>query len=309
MGSIGQEFFRGMRARSAMAGEAPPVALVALVKRNRRRYGGYIVHIGIAVLFVGVAASSSFQHASELGLSPGQSTRVGAYTVRYLRPTASVTPDYDSPGTQGGRELSAVIRSEPGVVLGPDTARTGATLSLGAVLDVSKNGRHVTTLRPSEGFYASEEPTQGSVGHLIGGQPVSHVALNAGITRDVWTRDRAEHRNAAAEADRHAGQQDAPLHPSRRGDRGDRRDGERLHAAPAAGAVPLHRLADGDVDLDRWPDRGRWCADRDLARAEHSPPPGDRALARPRRARPRARLSTLPVTGPVDPHRGVEWRS
>jgi cytochrome c-type biogenesis protein CcmF len=187
VGSIGQEFFRGMRARSAMAGEAAPVALVALVKRNRRRYGGYIVHIGIAVLFVGVAASSSFQHASELGLSPGQSTRVGAYTVRYVRPTASVTPDYDSPGTQGGRELSTVIRSEPGVTLGPDTARTGATLSLGAVLDVSKHGQHVTTLYPSEGFYASEEPTQGSVGHLIGGQPVSHVALNAGVTRDVWT--------------------------------------------------------------------------------------------------------------------------
>jgi cytochrome c-type biogenesis protein CcmF len=170
-----------------MAGEAPPVALVALVRRNRRRYGGYIVHIGIAVLFVGVAASSSFQHASELGLSPGQSARVGAYTVRYVRPTASVTPDYDSADTPAGRELSAVIRSQRGVTLGPDTARTGATLSLGAVLDVSKGGRHVTTLYPSEGYYASEEPTQGSVGHLIGGQPVSHVALNAGVTRDVWT--------------------------------------------------------------------------------------------------------------------------
>jgi cytochrome c-type biogenesis protein CcmF len=187
LGSIGQEFFRGMRARGAMADEAPPVALVALVRRNRRRYGGYIVHIGIAVLFVGVAASSSFQHASELGLSPGQSARVGAYTVRYVRPTASVTPDYDSASTRGGRELSAVIRSQRGVTLGPDTARTGATLSLGAVLDVSKNGRHVTTLYPSEGYYATEDPTQGSVGHLIGGQPVSHVALNAGVTRDVWT--------------------------------------------------------------------------------------------------------------------------
>src|SRR5580698_2721745 len=186
-GSIGQEFFRGMRARGAMASEAPPVALVALVKRNRRRYGGYIVHIGIAVLFVGVAASSSFQHASELGLSPGQSARVGAYTIKYVRPTASVTPDYDSASTQGGRELSAVIRAEPGVTLGPDTARTGATLSLGAVLDVSKNGHHVTTLRPSEGYYDSNEPNQGSVGHFIGGQPVSHVALSAGVTRDVWT--------------------------------------------------------------------------------------------------------------------------
>ena len=187
VGSISQEFFRGMRARSAMANEAPTTALVALVRRNRRRYGGYIVHIGIAVLFVGVAASSSFQHASELGLSPGKSARVGAYTVRYVSPTASVTPDYDSSSTQGGRELSAVIRSERGVTLGPDTARTGATLSLGAVLDVSKGGHHVTTLRPSEGFYASEEPGQGSVGHLIGGQPVSHVALKAGLTRDLWT--------------------------------------------------------------------------------------------------------------------------
>src|SRR5271166_912385 len=134
-GSISQEFFRGMRARSAMAHEAPPTALVALVRRNRRRYGGYIVHIGIAVLFVGVAASSSFQHASELGLSPGQSTRVGAYTVRYLRPTATITPKYDA-------------------------AHTGSTLSLGAVLDVTKHGHHVATLRPSEGYYASEEPSQ-----------------------------------------------------------------------------------------------------------------------------------------------------
>ena len=98
-----------------MAGEPAPLALLALVRRNRRRYGGYIVHIGIAVLFVGVAASSSFQHASELGLSLGQSTRVGAYAVRYVRPTATITPKYDA-------------------------AHTGATLSLGAVLDVTKNG-------------------------------------------------------------------------------------------------------------------------------------------------------------------------
>ena len=60
-------------------GRGAPLALAALVRRNRRRYGGYVVHLGIAVLFVGVAASSSFQHASELGLSPGQTTRVGAY--------------------------------------------------------------------------------------------------------------------------------------------------------------------------------------------------------------------------------------
>ena len=162
LGSIGQEFFRGARARRAMAGEPAPLALLALVRRNRRRYGGYIVHIGIAVLFVGVAASSSFQHTSELSLSPGQSTRVGAYTVRYVRPTATLTPKYDA-------------------------AHTGSTLSLGAVLDVTKNGAHVATLDPSEGFYSSGEAAQGSVGSLIGGQPVSHVGMDVGITRNVWT--------------------------------------------------------------------------------------------------------------------------
>jgi cytochrome c-type biogenesis protein CcmF len=161
-GCVGQEFVRGVRARRAMAGEAAPVALVALVRRNRRRYGGYIVHIGIAVLFVGVAASSSFQHTVEPTLSVGQSSRVGAYTVHYVRPTATVTPSNDA-------------------------AHTGSTLSLGAVLSVSKHGRHVATLYPSEGYYASDEPSQGSVGSLIGGQAVSHVAMNAGVTRDVWS--------------------------------------------------------------------------------------------------------------------------
>ncbi|HWX74724.1 MAG TPA: heme lyase CcmF/NrfE family subunit, partial [Solirubrobacteraceae bacterium] len=52
---------------------------------------------------------------------------------------------------------------------------------------VSKHGHHVATLSPSEGFYDSGEPAQGSVGHLIGGQAVSHVSMSAGVTRDVWT--------------------------------------------------------------------------------------------------------------------------
>src|ERR1700728_947496 len=162
LGSIGQEYFRGTRARRAVAGEPAPLALFALVTRNRRRYGGYIVHVGIAVLFVGIAASSSFQHASELSLSPGQSTKVGAYTVRYVRPTAAITPRYDP-------------------------APTGSTMSIGAVLDVSKHGKYVATLTPAEDFYDSGEPSQGSVGHLIGGQPVSQVSMNAGVTRDVWS--------------------------------------------------------------------------------------------------------------------------
>ena len=162
LGSVGQEFVRGTRVRRAIAGEPPPRALLALVRRNRRRYGGYIVHLGMAVLFVGVAASSSFQHAVERGLSPGQSARVGAYTVRYVKPTATVTPRNDA-------------------------AHTGALLSLGARLEVLKGRRHVASLEPSEGYYPSGEAGQGTVASLIGGQPVSHIAMNGGITRDVWS--------------------------------------------------------------------------------------------------------------------------
>jgi cytochrome c-type biogenesis protein CcmF len=131
------------------------------VRRNRRRYGGYIVHVGIAILFVGVAASSSFQHESELSLAVGQSTHVGPYTVRYVRSTASVLPEFDR-------------------------THTGSILDLGAVLDVSQGGHHVTTLYPSAGYYNSSDPSLGSVGDLIGGEAVSHVGLNAGPLKDYW---------------------------------------------------------------------------------------------------------------------------
>ncbi|HEY7935178.1 MAG TPA: cytochrome c-type biogenesis CcmF C-terminal domain-containing protein [Solirubrobacteraceae bacterium] len=160
LASVGQEFFRGVRARRAMTHDAPPIALLALVRRNRRRYGGYVVHMGMAVLFIGVAASSSFRHQTELGLSPGQSAKVGPYTIRYVRPTAHVVND---------------------------PAHTGSTLNLGAVLNVTKGSRHVATLHPSQGYYDSSDPTQGSVGHLIGGQAVSHISMSAGVTRDIWS--------------------------------------------------------------------------------------------------------------------------
>ena len=69
---IGQEYVRGVRARRAMASEPVPIAFVSLVRRNRRRYGGYLVHLGVITMFVGVAASSVFQKAEDVLLRPGQ---------------------------------------------------------------------------------------------------------------------------------------------------------------------------------------------------------------------------------------------
>src|SRR5204862_1400474 len=140
--------------RRARTHDPPPVALVQLVGRNRRRYGGYIVHAGLAVLLVGVAASSSFQHSHDVLLKPGQQAKVDGYTVRYVRPTESASAQ---------------------------------KLSFGAVLDVSKNGRHVTTLRTSRGFYPSQDPSLGQIGRFFNGEADSDVGLRAGLTQDIWT--------------------------------------------------------------------------------------------------------------------------
>ena len=79
--AVGQELWRGTRARRALTREPRPVALAALVGRNRRRYGGYTVHVGIAVLLVGVASSTAFQHVRDIRMKPGDTARVGGYDI------------------------------------------------------------------------------------------------------------------------------------------------------------------------------------------------------------------------------------
>ena len=91
LAALVQEFAKGVSARRARAGGSVPGALVAMVSRNRRRYGGYVVHAGIAVLLVGVAASSTFQTSSDVFLEPGESASVGDYEVRYVEPTQNVS--------------------------------------------------------------------------------------------------------------------------------------------------------------------------------------------------------------------------
>ena len=70
-----------------MTGEAVPLAFFTLIRRNRRRYGGYTIHFGMAVLFIGVAASSAFQHVHTVELKKGQTVEIGrGYTARYDGP-------------------------------------------------------------------------------------------------------------------------------------------------------------------------------------------------------------------------------
>jgi cytochrome c-type biogenesis protein CcmF len=81
--SIVLEFTRGTRARQATTGERWPAALASLVERNRRRYGGYVVHAAIVLVAVGVAGSSAYDTVREATLRPGETLAIGSYTLRY----------------------------------------------------------------------------------------------------------------------------------------------------------------------------------------------------------------------------------
>jgi cytochrome c-type biogenesis protein CcmF len=69
---IVQEFWRGVRARHRLHGEQYLLALARLVGRNRRRYGGYIVHLGIVMYFVAFTGQA-FKTEMEASLKPGES--------------------------------------------------------------------------------------------------------------------------------------------------------------------------------------------------------------------------------------------
>ena len=81
-GTIGQEFIRGAEVRRAATGSDRLTAMIGLVSRSKRRYGGYIVHVGIALMFLGFAGEGFKQEAEAL-LKPGEQMSVGHFTVRH----------------------------------------------------------------------------------------------------------------------------------------------------------------------------------------------------------------------------------
>jgi cytochrome c-type biogenesis protein CcmF len=124
LASIGLEFVRGTRARHSLSGGSWLGALVELVGRNRRRYGGYVIHASILMLAIGIAGSSAYQTVRERGLHPGQSMEIAGYTLTYQQLTTR-------------QEANAVATR--------------------AVVDVTRGGSHVTTLHPGKNWYPVEQ--------------------------------------------------------------------------------------------------------------------------------------------------------
>jgi cytochrome c-type biogenesis protein CcmF len=80
-GTIAQEYVRGTNVRKATSGADFFTAMIGLVGRNKRRYGGYIVHLGIVLIFLGFAGAG-MSHDEQVLLKPNEQVTVGDYTLR-----------------------------------------------------------------------------------------------------------------------------------------------------------------------------------------------------------------------------------
>jgi cytochrome c-type biogenesis protein CcmF len=124
--TVVQEFHKGALARVRTLHENYAFALVALTRRNNRRYGGYIVHFGIVLVFVGITGSA-FTRENRQTMGEGDKVSVGPYTLQVEEISEFQTANYFA-----GK----------------------------VTLDVFENGRKIRTLNPEKRFYfASEQPS------------------------------------------------------------------------------------------------------------------------------------------------------
>jgi cytochrome c-type biogenesis protein CcmF len=125
--TIAQEFWRASRVRRDATGTDRLTALVGLFSRSRRRYAGYVVHLGIVLIFLGFAGAG-FEREEDLSLRAGDAVTVGDYTLRFV-----------------------------GLNLGDD----GQKQMMTARVDVETGGRSLGSLFPAKHFYRGreEEPT------------------------------------------------------------------------------------------------------------------------------------------------------
>ncbi|HEY3552290.1 MAG TPA: cytochrome c-type biogenesis CcmF C-terminal domain-containing protein, partial [Solirubrobacterales bacterium] len=154
---LAQEFWMGAAARRKVSGESTPTAMVGLVTRNRRRYGGYIVHAGIAVLLIGIAASSSFQTNRDVNLKPGESATIDGRRLTYVKPTVAVDSE---------------------------------KFTFGSLLKAEEDGKVVGFLRPSQRFFKPTGQPAGMISSFFAGEATSEVGLRAGPGADLWIAER-----------------------------------------------------------------------------------------------------------------------
>lgn len=169
-----QDTWRGAKARRSSAGGSVVGSIGAVAVRNRRRYGGYIVHLGLVVLLVGVAASSSFETKVDERLAPGETATVHGYDVTYVKPTVK---------------------------------RDGDALIFGAEVQVDRDGEKFTRVHPTRQYHLNTSMTRTIMAYFEG-EATSEVGLKAGLFRDFWIAvepDTSAVQDRAKSADRRFG--------------------------------------------------------------------------------------------------------
>jgi cytochrome c-type biogenesis protein CcmF len=120
------EFWRGAQARHRR-GESLPLALWRLAGRNRRRYGGYVIHLGVVVMAIGIIGMEFFQTQTQGTLAQGEQLTIGRYVLTY-----DSLAQWDEPD---GRNITR------------------------AVVSVYRDGRRVGEIHPRRDYYyASQQP-------------------------------------------------------------------------------------------------------------------------------------------------------
>jgi cytochrome c-type biogenesis protein CcmF len=109
------EFFWGTRARRKATGETTGRALMSLVDRNKRRYGGFIVHIGVMLIIIGITGSSAFRQETTAVIARGESFSLGRYTMHFEDMLSEDTPNHEFFGAR----LAVFDAGEPAGYLVP----------------------------------------------------------------------------------------------------------------------------------------------------------------------------------------------
>jgi cytochrome c-type biogenesis protein CcmF len=130
LATIFLEFYRGTRARVRLHGEAIPVAFGRLVNKYRRRYGGYIIHIGMILIFIGITGSSVFKKEKEVTLRKGDAFEFAGYRLEFV---------------------------------GIDEYRTSTAQVAAAALKLWKGDRYLGLANPSKHYHFLQEQTMTEV--------------------------------------------------------------------------------------------------------------------------------------------------
>ena len=106
--TIVQEYVRGVNARRKTSGDNMFTAMGHLWSRNGRRYGGYMVHLGIVLIGVAVIGNEFYQQTTNVTLAPGETTQIAGYTLEF----AGLESDRQSNRVEYGARVIAYDRND-----------------------------------------------------------------------------------------------------------------------------------------------------------------------------------------------------